>query len=1086
MNTTPHLRHEVAPKACLLSSCRLLAGLLLITGLMLCPGFAQLPAGEKAKPELLIQAGHAAPVVAIAFSPDGRLLASGSIDTTIKLWETTTWRELRTFSGHTAPVRWVAFSPDGRWLASGANDKTVRLWNLGAGREWRTLAGHGAQVASVAFSPDGRWLASGGADKTLKLWDVATGRELRTIPGHAGGVEAIAFSPDGRWLASGGSDKTVKIWDAGTGRELRTLTGHTAPVQWVVFSPDGGTLASAAEDKTVRLWEAGTGRETRTLVGHTGSVFSLAFSPDGRWLASGSRDRTTRLWEVATGREARTFVDKSYPVLAVAFSPDGYTLASAGGESTIPASFSSVIRLWEAGTGREVSTLVGKVGVGVATGFSSDGRWLISENLEKNGVTGKFMELDTGKLYEMTTDVSISDQGPQLVLPKLLEGFQFLQKHKLRVPNAAISSGPMDADGKTMWACFAMTGAGGLAVANGQTIRLWNIATGPQPRTLAGHTATITAIAFGPGGRLLVSRGEDKTLRFWDVTTGQEVRSLANVSGLSNWPAALTFSPDGRWLAAGSENNVKLWETATGREIRTLAGHAGAVKAVAFSADGRRLASAGLDRQIKLWAVDTGEELRTVASQSTKIFCLAFSPDGRTLTSQGVDGSIHLWDPATGEEIAVLVHIAQGTDWLVTTPQGLFDGTEQGMQRMVVWKIGNRTYPPDRFFADFYTPGLLRRILAGERPRPNIDLADLKVPPDVRFASPGSGSKARQARLVADIEVTDLGSGVAEVRLYQNGKLVNGDAGPPRTTYKLEVDLVPGENVLKAVALSKEGVESNEDSVRVFFEAPQQTRPTLHLLVVGVNQYEDPSFNLGFARQDGEALARFFGQRGGRLFGAVKTIKLFDKEATQPAIRKALGQLAEQARPEDVVLFYLAGHGVGLGQQFYFLPHEMRKEEDDQAAIRKYGIPALVLSEGLRRIPALKQVLILDTCQSETALPILAKVAMFRGMSLAEERATKMLARSNGVYLIAASTKQQYALEVPELGHGVLTYALLSALGEQGQPQAAANAEGIVTMLSILQHVNQQVPELTEKYQEGNKQYPVSFSTGMDFPLLVR
>lgn len=182
----------------------------------------------------------------------------------------------------------------------------------------------------------------------------------------------------------------------------------------------------------------------------------------------------------------------------------------------------------------------------------------------------------------------------------------------------------------------------------------------------------------------------------------------------------------------------------------------------------------------------------------------------------------------------------------------------------------------------------------------------------------------------------------------------------------------------------------------------------------------------------------------------------------------------------------MAGHGIGLGQQYYFLAQEMRKEEDERAAVQKYGFSAVTLGEALSRIKALKMALILDTCQSEIALrPILAKVS-FRGLGATEEKAAKMLARAEGIYLFAAATKQQAAAEVPDLGHGVLTYALLSGLGDKGEPKALGPGGDMVTISSLWTYVSQQVPELAEKYQGGEKQYPVISSTGQDFPLVVR
>jgi PKD repeat protein len=243
--------------------------------------------------------GHTSSVFSVAFSPDGKLLASGSWDDTVKLWEVSTGQEVRTLEGHTNSVWSVAFSPDGKLLASGSLDDTVKLWDAATGRELRTLEGHTDDVESVAFSPDGKLLASGSDDDTIKLWDVATGSVVRTLRGHTGDVESVAFSPDGKLLASGSGDDTIKLWDAATGQELRTLEGHTAWVLSVAFSPDGQILASGSDDDTIKLWDAATGRLVRTLEGHTAWVLSVAFSPDGELLASGSGDKTIKLWEVA-------------------------------------------------------------------------------------------------------------------------------------------------------------------------------------------------------------------------------------------------------------------------------------------------------------------------------------------------------------------------------------------------------------------------------------------------------------------------------------------------------------------------------------------------------------------------------------------------------------------------------------------------------------------------------------------------------------------------------------------------------------------------------------------------------------------
>ena len=285
--------------------------------------------------------GHTESVYDVAFSPDGRLLATASEDGTAGVWNPATGDCLHTLTGHTGlflSVKRVAFSPDGRLLATASEDGTAGVWNPATGDCLHTLTGHTESVYGVAFSPDGRLLATASLDGTAGVWNPTTGGCLRTLTGHTGAVYAVAFSPDGRLLATASRDKTAGVWNPATGDCLRTLTDHTGPVYDVAFSPDGGLLATASLDGTAGVWNPATGDCLRTLTGHTGPVYGVAFSPDGRLLATGADDGTAQVWDPATGDCLRTLTGHTGAVWGVAFSPDGRLLATAGSDKTV--------RLW--------------------------------------------------------------------------------------------------------------------------------------------------------------------------------------------------------------------------------------------------------------------------------------------------------------------------------------------------------------------------------------------------------------------------------------------------------------------------------------------------------------------------------------------------------------------------------------------------------------------------------------------------------------------------------------------------------------------------------------------------------------------
>jgi hypothetical protein len=285
--------------------------------------------------------GHTAAIRAIAFSPDGKRVLSGSDDRTVRIWDAETGKELRRFEGHKDTITAIAISRDGKLAISASQDKAMILWGVESGYIAERFTGHTEAVLAVAFSPDGKTILSGGQDRTLRLWDRKTGEALRVFTGHEGKITAVAFSPDGKTILSGSHDHTLRLWDVANGESLRVLHGHTGEVYSVAFSPDGRAVAGGGNDKMVRIWAVQSGQEVRRLEGHANAVIRVAFSPDGKRIFSASSqyqnvDQTIRVWHVADGKELKTFggADRNRISVAV-FSPDGKTALTDGPEPVL-------------------------------------------------------------------------------------------------------------------------------------------------------------------------------------------------------------------------------------------------------------------------------------------------------------------------------------------------------------------------------------------------------------------------------------------------------------------------------------------------------------------------------------------------------------------------------------------------------------------------------------------------------------------------------------------------------------------------------------------------------------------------------
>ena len=573
----------------------------------------------------------------VAYSPDGKLAASGGYDGHIYVWDAATLRLRRMLPGHGLRVSiWgLAFFPDSRRLLSGGEENLVRVWDVETGLEIGQLKGHTGHVWGVAVSPDGLRVLTGAHDSTVRLWAIEGEKELHCFRGHTGTVVSVAISPDGSRALSGSADTTMRLWDLEKKTELYRFDGHTNDCRNVQFLHDGRRAISCSHDKTVRLWDLESRTEIRQFLGHTHNVYGVDVSHDGRRAVSTGMDGTIRVWNVDSGTELLQLkTPTATGFSSVALSPDEKRVLSGGHDGAL--------RLWDLDRGTELDpgrVLPWHVNAS-RIAFSQDGRRVVT-CINNHGFATVWdvasgRPLQTLKKAGKYVCAALSPDGRYVVCGGQwgLSVWSVETGEELRQfdGSAVAWDVAISRDGRTVLA--------GDHVGSDGSVRMWQFDSGRLMTPIGGHWGAVYAVALSADARRAVSGGWDKMFRLWDLESGD----LLHQWQLSNHVWSVAISPDGRYAAASDDNgNIGLRDL-SGSVPKILPlpkEHVGPLRAIAFSAGGRTLLSAGYDGRILLWDVGSG----TVRGQwqlPGPIMAACYAPDGRHLATVNANGTVYI------------------------------------------------------------------------------------------------------------------------------------------------------------------------------------------------------------------------------------------------------------------------------------------------------------------------------------------------------------------------------------------------------------------------------------------------------------
>lgn len=999
--------------------------------------------------------------------------------------------------GHSAKIENLVFTPDGDKIISISEDKTARVWNFSTGemlKKFETQIGDGSEgsLYSSAISPDGKLFAMSGFTATpdkqvyIAIIDLAKGTQIATAVGHTDVVNGLGFTNDSKYLVSGSNDGQIKVWSvssalqyenilsipvggainnlalnpvtrdvavavegradiivyslAGVERNAVKMTPrnwkkHRHPINKLCYSADGTYLASSSTGNEFFLWRAEGSPAKEFSVDHP--ISAIAFSNDAKILVGLDEAGKGMSFGVPAGTKFTEFNGHDNTVLCAAFSPaetGNYVVASAGGNN-------NEIYLWNPINGKSLRKIRGKGSAIQDLAFGNGLELFISQQLNsKPNEFKRSFDFLLMKLNPVATKFTIPAKD-------LNDGIKQTSENSLSIRGKLIQTDPVE-DGRIL--DYQGTADGNVVVASDLSLKMFD-KNGAFLKDFIGHTAGVRTVTVSADGRYLASGSEDQTIVLWKLNETGAAPSLRKAFPEESWANFFSSLPID---SLTKEPSKQAW------------------------------------RSVIDYLKQRGDK-----------------------TYKGIEEVYK----NLGEAVLpfVTLFISEDNEWVCWAHKGYFSCTSAGSQYFG-WHVNKGIeklsdfYAAEQFFEILYRPKEVEKSIAqgkrvedilkeeGER---IFDLSRLQSPSagffttrallengDVRYSE---GKLVTEKKAVhVDVEVFDGGGGVKEVNIYQNDKLiisddkVKGNGINTSVTKAYDLDLLNGSNEFKVIVVNYQKIESRPEVLKVEYAGKATATSSLHLLIVGINKYKNSAYNLNYAQPDAKAFVDKVKSQGERIFKTINPIEIYDESATKENILNAFNQIAVKARPEDVFVFFYAGHG-SLDEErkdkdgdspFYFVPADVTQLYGDPEQLARKGLSGEEIQDNMTKIRATKQIILTDACHSGGALKTMKTRAI-----AGDEKAIAQLARSSGAIWIASSGTKQFATEFETLKHGVFTYALLEAL----DGKADLGGDGKITVSEIKFYLEDRVPDLTKQYG-GESQYPMAWMRGSDFPITVK